>query len=278
MIDIRYVNSKGKEINLMEEKMRIQEGNFHVRSWVVKATELTIGASIEEFQKKPKNYPVTIELRGSLEERRKKLDDLNDLFELDIVNKKPGTLYFGESYIKCFAIESDTHASDNIGRSEMNLDFYCPVPQWIIEQVFTFSKDDKIGEFTRYPKRYPYKYSMNTKKNSIRIDHYTESDFLLKAYGPTQYVDITIGKNKYKVDHVVEAGECMIIDSRKSTETDKRCYILKANGETVNVFNDRDGSSSIFEKIPSGKVSVYYNRNYDVDLTVYIERGEPRWT
>lgn len=278
MTEIRYVNSKGKEVNLMDAKLRIQSGNFHVRNWEAKTTVLRIGAKIEEFQKKPKTYPVTIELRGDLEERKRKLDTLTDLFETDLVNGKPGTLYFGEAYVKCFAIESDTHASDNIGRTELNLNFYCPIPEWITEQTYVLGKKIQDDKFTVYPKRYPYKYSVDSKKDSIYISHYDSSDFLMKAYGPTALVNVTLGKNTYTVNHAVKEGECLIIDSRKTTDISKRCYLLKANGETVNVFNDRDSKSRIFEKIPSGKVSVYYNQNYQVDLTVFIARGEPRWS
>ncbi len=69
----------------------------------------------------------------------------------------------------------------------------------------------------------------------------------------------------------------MVIDSRQNLDPDKRCYIVHANGKMENVYNDRDSEYSIFQKIPPGTVYIYYSRAYGIDLTVYVERGEPKW-
>lgn len=278
MTDIRYVNSAGTAVNLLDARLRIQEGNFHVRRWTLKTIAQKLGVRIEAFNKDPQVYPVTIELRGSLEERKRRLDELNDVFENDIARETMGTLYFGESYIKCIVLESNAHVSDNIGRTEVNLSFYCPYPNWIKEQHMGLLPRGEGDAAYVYPKRYPYRYSLIPKRQKIVIDHYKDSDFQMIIYGPTESVDIIIGEHPYKVNHAIESGEYMVIDTRQNLDPDKRCYVVHANGDSENVYNDRDSESSIFQKIPPGIVPVYYNRNYGIDITVYVERGEPRWS
>lgn len=274
---IKYINSSGREANLLDEKVRINEGNFHVRSWNVKTSQLPRGVKILSFDKNAVSYPVKVEIRGDLEDRKKILDEFNDIFDYDIEHEEPGRLYFNESYIRCFAVSSDSHPSENIGRSEADITFYAPYPFWIKEVKKSFIPTESDDAQSVYPKIYPYTYSLSSKQQNLLIDHYTDSDFQMVVYGPTETVNIEIAGHPYRVDYPVRAGECMIIDSRKNLDPDKRCYLIHADGTNENVFNYRNSEKSIFRKLPPGLIPVYYSRNHGLDITAFIERGEPRW-
>lgn len=280
MIEIKYVNSAGTTLNLLSDSLRVKDGNFHIWEWDLDVTEYQNGVTVNSFRKKPVTYNTTLTLRGTLSARKRQLNVLHDIFEYDIYKKSPGTLYFGNSYIKCFIKSSDSHISDDLRcRTDVIIDIYCPYPFWIQEKHFSIlplaevESEDSLS----YPYQYSYTYPLTGKNTQLSIEHYKESDFRMIIYGPTTEVNIYIGDNLYMVDYPVESGEYMVIDSRKNQPSDRRCYLVKEDGSILNVFNYRNSEVSIFEKIPAGNFGIYYNRNHGIDLTVFVERSEPEW-
>ena len=68
----------------------------------------------------------------------------------------------------------------------------------------------------------------------------------------------------------------MVIDTRDTTPMNRRAYVMNENGTIVNVFDYRDPTSLLFEKIPNGSVVLNYDRTFGIDLTIFQERSAPR--
>ena len=107
----------------------------------------------------------------------------------------------------------------------------------------------------------------------IDNDHYAACDFRLIIYGPCDNPEIRINGHLYKVTVHLAAGDYLEIDSRDNT-----VYQVKLDGRRINLFNQRDKESGIFEKIPTGRCSVYWaTEGFGFDLTLFQERSEPVW-
>lgn len=281
MTEIKYQCSNGNEYNLIGDRMRATDGNLHKYKWEKDVTEIENGENLKKFKKEPITYSVTLSFRGKLEDRKQLLDDLTNDFEYDVIARKPGTFFFGEHYIKGYVIESETKVSEIKNTwSQKTIQIYCPYPFWINEQKISIkpiSESEESTDNNSYPYTYPYTYGSPSKTTSINIDHYAASDFRMIVYGPTANVSITINGHIYHVEYPLESGEYMVIDSRSFLPPDERIYVVRQNGERVNVFNYRDPVYSIFEKIPAGDITIDYSRKYGIDLIIFKERSEPKW-
>lgn len=210
-------------------------------------------------------------------------DEMNSVFVKDILSNKAGKIYVNDSYMKCFFYASSpSEVFEDWGFQTTELKLVSDRPIWIVEQLVKISaiSDTAASEETvvkTYPYTYPYKYPLLQTETSVYVDHYTESDFKLTAYGPTTSVLININGYPYEVEYPLEEGEHMIIDSRPQTPKEERLYVVRANGEKESIFNHRSVENSIFKKIPAGMVKIDYPRTYGVDLIIYKERSEPPW-
>ena len=281
MIEIKYQSSNGNEYNLVGDRMRVTDGSFHRYKWERDVSEMENGDNLKKFKKEPITYSITLNFRGKLQDRKQLLDSLTNDFEHDVATKKAGTFYFGECYIKGYVVESETKVSDikNVWSQRM-IQIYCPYPFWITEQKISIqpiTESEEPADNNTYPYTYPYTYGSPSKTTSINIDHYAASDFRMIVYGPTANVSVTINGHIYHVEYPIEDDEYMVIDSRSFLPPNERIYLVRQNGEKVNVFNYRDPEYSIFEKIPAGDITIDYSRKYGIDLIVFLERSEPKW-
>jgi hypothetical protein len=70
----------------------------------------------------------------------------------------------------------------------------------------------------------------------------------------------------------LSSGEYATIDSKT-----KKIRKYAIDGEEENIFHLRDRESYIFKPIPEGNISVMRSKNIGLDISIYDERGEPRW-
>ena len=201
----------------------------------------------------------------------------------------PGKIIWGDDYALGFFTAHKTEPVDAGSQYTQNeatfTNFY---PAWIEEKVITIHpNEEKPGELDinkgfpldrTEPFSYPYIYNYSLGENAtyVKIDHYSTNNFKLIVYGPSQDVELTIAGHLYKVNYPLLTNQYMVIDSRPTTSPEERCYVVKADGERVNVFDYRDPESSIFEPIPPGNFVINYPREYGIELTIFIERSEPR--
>lgn len=278
MIEVKYVCSNGKEYNLIGDKLRPTNGYFHKYKWKQKATDTEMGDNVYGFSKESITYDITLTVRGSLEERKRQLDDLTNAWEYDIVNVKPGRIYFGKYYIEGYILEMSNEVSSAWNNwTDCKVAIYCPYPFWSEESKKDFFPDgmDRGEEydFLDYPHGYNYDYSrQKSGSQHWYIDHYRSNNFKMTIYGPCANPRITINAHIYQVYDTLEKGEYIVIDSRTKTITKHL-----SNGTTQNIFAKREKESSVFEPIPSGDLLINWSGAFGFEITVYKERSVPRW-
>lgn len=278
MMTIKYVNSNGKSVNLNRSHYKMLVSDILDYEWEY----VTNGDRIIGFKKSIKEKTLSIDILASSQKTARQWEkELFEIFEVDVINGIPGKLYINDWYLPCFIFKSTKTGweTDRLIMDEVKL--VCDQVLWIYEdkvEISELTEDEEDNEGKIYPYQYSFRYDKSVAVEKISSKHYAESDFRLVAYGPTAEVSVKIAGHTYKVSHVVEDGDYMVIDSRKSQPLGEQIYIVKANGETENVFNDRDTNGEIFKRIPPGNVSVSYNREYAIELTVFRERSEPEWS
>lgn len=83
---------------------------------------------------------------------------------------------------------------------------------------------------------------------------------------------VLINGYPYEVLTTLENNEYLIINSMEQTITK---YL--SNGATANLFDARGYDYSVFEKIPSGLISVSWSGDFGIDLYVFLKRKEAAW-
>lgn len=273
MKDIFYVNASGKKLDLLSEEFSLQTGTLfnHGSGYSVSNLELA-GFSDKLFEKE-----LLLTVSGS-----EAMDLFSEYTETDVLNGTPGRLYCGDYYQQCFLYGAELMEWEyDAGYMDKRVKLVTDNPFWITEQTISIApvtEETSSGGVKGYPYGYPYGYAKRRSVASVLIDHYAASDFRLIAYGPAANVYITISGHVYSVEYPVGADEYLVIDSRDFLPPDERIFLVRNNGEKVNVFNYRDPVHSVFEKIPPGRITIDYPRTYGIDLTIFKERSEPKWS
>ena len=69
----------------------------------------------------------------------------------------------------------------------------------------------------------------------------------------------------------LQENEYLIIDSAERT------IWKNTNGILTNMFNERGFEYSVFEKMPSGTLSLSWTGDFGFELTLFLVRREPLW-
>lgn len=273
-MDIKYISSSGKEYNLLGEKMRATSGNFHSYSWKTKAKEKAYGSNVYGFTKESLSYKLILTFRGDLEDRKKLLDEIGEAFEEDVAKISPGKFYFGKYYIKGYVITSVTSPSELQNYwSQKEIEIFCPYPFWVEEEKVSFIKYSEQGsdQYLDFPYDFSYDFTGNQKGiSSLQNNHYAKVNFRMIFYGPVMNPMVIIGGHTYIVNTTVEENEYLTIDSR-----DRSAIRTLVDGTKVNEFNNR--GQRIFERIPSGELTVNWSGDFGFDVILFAERSEPKW-
>lgn len=118
---------------------KTRSANFHEYSWNPDVFQFDYGAQIKRFLKDPITYTATLEIRGSVAQRRAWLDDFHLACDLDIMNKIPGKLYWGDMYIECYIISTSTEPDKGNTTTSNEIGIYCPYPSWIYPVTYARS-------------------------------------------------------------------------------------------------------------------------------------------
>lgn len=268
MMEVRYVNSINQSISFFTDKIKISDGLIHKRQWTI---------NDGQTQKDSISYNITLTLRGGVEERKKKLDELHDIFEIDLINNTTGKLYCGNYYIRCYMLKAETQPNSTLNcRTDNDLEVYCPKQSWIKENIFNFLPDDTAvftdPENKTYPYRYDYKYGSSPGSSDIENDSLCASDFKLIIYGPVNNPSITIGDYLYNVNVELNTGEYLTVES-----LEREVFITDVSGNTTNVFDFRNKDNYLFQKIEPGLHNVEWSGGFGFDVILYDERSEPKW-
>lgn len=238
---------------------------------------------ITEFKEKVETHEIKVNVSDTFDMKwQQAYDEMMAAFLGDVRKKKPGALYVNECYLSCYIYAAKpAEAFFDNGWQTVDLKIVTDHPVWVYEQKISIqpiASDTKAASDAKtYPYGYEYGYPIGQSAVRFSVDHYADSDFRMIIYGPAADINITIAGHPYIVHYQVEAGEYLTIDSRETQSADRRIFLTRNNGEKVNVFNYRDSEHSALQKIPAGELTIDYSRLYGIDLTLYLERSEPKW-
>ena len=275
-VPLIYIASSGNEYNLKSDGIRTKKANDHSWKWGVNGTTLQFGVRVSEFDRKPAEYETRLIIDGTYGQRKQMLENLHDDFELDVRNKTPGRVIWGDYYIDCYILASSTAPDTNGVWTDNDVTFYCPYPFWIKEESRTFMPQTAPGEqqFLDYAYDYQYDYFYGNPGIAIwQTDFPFASEFKMTVFGPSSDPRVLINGYPYQFFDTLEDTEYVVIESRNNTITK-----FLASGAQVNIFDLRNKVDSIFKPIPAGTLTFNWSGAFGFDLTLYEERSEPRWT
>lgn len=278
-----YINSKNEKIDLSDFPYIFQTGDLFDYSWTYDSLQGTNNNKATNFRKNVKTYSVSIAVIPSWDlSREQRQSDFNQavnrllsVFDVDVLTQAQGRLYTetGE-YLSCYIVASKK-TNWNIGKPFMLNQFtvLAPNPVWTTENLNVFRHGDStVAGGKKYAYKYPYRYPNSVNNQAVINEHFFDCNFLLSIYGEAINPQVSVGGSIYQVNTTVAAGERLEINSAKGT-----VQLTKSDGTIENKFNERDKVNDVFKKIPPGRQEVSWNGQFDFDLTLYEERGEPKW-
>lgn len=270
----------GKKIDFMCDSVFAQNPEeILVSEWKYETTSTYANsAQLKETYRECSEFSMTVDVYADdSEEFNEIMKEISSAMDADSANMIPGKLYWNDCYRSCICVKREfTEYTEFADCVTVTFIFLALNPSWI-EEISVRVNPATSGTALTIPFTIPATITVSSRKNYINAEHYSESDFRLIAYGPASTFKVEIGGNTYEVDHQIASGEYLVIDSRESAQADKRCYIVQSDGSTLNVFNDRSSEHSIFQKISGGLNEISYTQTFGIDLTVFVERGDPRW-
>jgi len=272
-VPIKYIASSGREYSLMSNGIRQKNANYHKWGWGVEGTKLQYGIRVADFSRDAGAYDTELYISGNPMQRQNIINALHDDFENDVRKLKTGKLIWGSYYLNCFIIDSDTQPSNNNLETVNKIVIYAPYPFWIEEvDVPMHPSEETESDYLDYTYDYQYDYTAPVIGEMVVPSSFPfESEFQMVIYGFADNPRVTINGYAYVLHTTIPQNAYVIIDSRQKT-----IMQYNANGTRTNVFNFRNKTDSVFQKIPSGNLDIVWNATFGVDLRIFHERSEPR--
>lgn len=270
--EIIYINHLNEALFFNTSKIFVQTSDLHDFVWDTNSKN----DKISGFKRGIKPKSISIVIKGSTEKECSELcNRLFEVMEKDILAVKPGKLFVGDYYLKCFVVSSQkTEYIRTQGILKTTLKITTQHPFWIKEKKTTFGYGNgTTGTNLDYNRDFPSDYSSNMLGTELNNTNFVESNFLINIYGACEEPRITIGGHIYEVSASVGANEFLTIDS-----INKTIILTHEDGNRENCFNLRNKDSYIFQKIPAGVSKVSSNTVFKFDVILLEERSEPKWT
>ena len=272
---IKYVNHVGETIIFGQRPYFINADSIlkHEYSYTSSGGRIT---GISRFSGVLQISPTVFIYATSEKTAAEEKEHLHNVLEKDTASGVYGKLWVGEYYINCLSVSS-TPKQYKFPRKylEEEIKFITDVPVWRREIGIRFTA---ITESTNSGIDYPYDYSHDFGKTgnilSVINDGFAPCGFELIIYGACTNPTIKIGDQTYSVRCDVGTGEILIITSIGEQKT---IVLYAKDGSMTNKFNNRDKVNNCFAKIAVGQNKVVWNNDFNFDLIMIDERGEPKW-
>ena len=273
-MEIYYVNSKNETAYLDRYPFKmLSDTSLFDYEWQY---ETKRNNRVKNIKKTTKTASVDITVLGHThEEYYKNLAQLYEILDYDCATGNPGKLYCGRYYLQCYFYKGEKPKKYvNVLRTTVSFTIVTDLVDWVKETVTSYRNrqvtgTDVIGIDYPYDHNYDYMSAIQTVNNTS----FYPSDFTLTIYGPCAEPMVTIGENIYLVHTDLAKGDYLVIDSRN-----RKITRVLNDGTRINDFAKRDKEHYIFEKIPQGIQPVSWECNFDFDISILDERGEPKWT
>ncbi|MDO4470538.1 MAG: phage tail family protein [Bacillota bacterium] len=277
MMNVFYENHAGERIDLNSENIILQYQEFFNYSW----DAVTKNRKITGFKRDSATIPVTVAVTAETEEEYLEIiEGFYQITEKDILAVTPGKLYVDEQYLNCYIsgdIKQD--AFKGILFQVKNLTLVTDFPYWIKETSYQYlpEKPNQV-EYTILEKgillpEFPFDFYSEKGEKTLFNPSFKDSNFILTIYGFAENPQITIAGHPYRVETTVYEGERLVIDSIKRTV--KKIGRL---GDIADRYNARGKEKRVFQKIPPGTNTFQWSGGFGVDITLFDERSEPKWS
>lgn len=271
---IKYIASSGNEYDLTTNGITHSNANYYEWEWNAEEIQLQFGTRVSDFSREAAVYEAELVFKDAPMDMRRKIRALHNDFENDLRNKTPGRIVWGDYYIDCFIMRSVTKPADVWWKNLTNtIRIYAPYPFWVKEEKIVLPMSEvRTGSFLDYTFDYTYDYAapvVGTK--NIKSEFPFDSEFQMIIYGPAVNPRITINKYPYVLYTTIPQGAYTIIDSRS-----KSIMQYMANVKT-NMFNYRNKTNSIFQKVPGGNLVIEWDATFGADIILYREQSEPEF-
>lgn len=264
----KYINHKGEVINLGSGNIIVNSNSLRDYEW----SYSTARKGISAFKRKSagKSFPCIVygPSRNSIANR------IFEVFEKDVLANEPGTLYYGEYYIKGYMFASKKSDYSNNGSLKLNISFIAETGGWVKETKYIYRKSDVSEERgLGYKYDYPYDFLSSLNTQNLYNLSFVDQDMKIVIYGHIKTPSLIIGGHLYEVDVEIYRNEYLTIDTKEKT-------VVKttATGQIVNLFSKRNIDSYIFQKIKPGENTVIPSSDeMQFDIILLDERSEPKW-
>lgn len=275
---VKYQNSIGEIYSLQEFGVKIKNAKLHSYSWNVIERKQRFGAAVRDFKKDVTEYKIELRISGT-DSRKKEIENmLFEAFERDINAKHPGKLLYDDYYIECYITASETSPDEHFGLKK-TITAYCPYPFWIKETTCQYLpeppetvKYTELEEGIMFPE-FPFDFCTETGEEVLINPSFNDSNFIMTIYGFAENPQLNIAGHPYKVEATINEGEQLVINSL--THTVQKIGRL---GEITNLYNARGKIYSVFKKIPPGTNTLQWSGGFGVDIILFDERSEPKWS
>ena len=272
-VPITYIASSGHKYNLTTNGILHKKANYHAWAYKVQGTKLQYGTRVADFAKDPAVYDTELIFTGGERQRQALVNALHDDFEADIRNMKLGRIVWGDYYIDCYINESNTGPTDYTTQTLNKISIYAPYPFWVQDyKVELFPSSETQSTFLDFPFDFPFDFTAPTiGETTVKSDFPFDSEFEMVIFGPAVNPRVTINGYGYVLYATIPQGAYVVIDSRKHTVMQ-----FNTDGTKSNLFNLRNKTDSIFQKIPGGNLNIAWDASFGVNITIHRERSEPR--
>lgn len=197
---------------------------------------------------------------------------LYEVFDYDCAVGSPGKLYYGNYYLQCYFYKSQ-QTEEYVNGKQVSFTIVTDLVDWVKETVTSYRNRQVTGtDVTGIDYPYDHNYDYMSAIQTVNNTSFYPSDFTLTIYGPCAEPMVTVGENVYLVHTDLAKGDYLLIDSRN-----RKITRVLNDGTRINDFAKRDKEHYIFEKIPQGIQPVSWESNFDFDISILDERGEPKW-
>lgn len=266
---------KMKYVNHINEVVEFGKNGLYINENDLRSFDLSYDVynnDITNIRREIKGKKLPIVVVGS--NYLNNLDAIINVSEKDVIDGIPGKLYIGDWYVEGYIVGSNPSGYTKRRDAKTTLNFVSISQCWMRPKLYTFRHSEHSGdEGLGYPYDYPYSYLSSVEVLNMVNSFYASADFIMKFYGPLTNPQISINDHTYSVTTEIDTNEVLTVNSIKKT-----IVLTEEDGTEVNKFADRDTSSYIFEKIPSGLNSLVASNTYDFDITLIEERRTPAWT
>lgn len=268
--EISYTNHMNETLRLDTQNIFVQDCDLYDFSWNVNSKNNKISG----FGKSVTQKTIALIIKGETEQKCIELrNDMFDVTEKDVLANKPGTMFVGRYFLKCFftEVKKEEYIKES-GFLRLTVKVATDTPYWTRETITTFGfSSGSAGPNLDFKCDFPADYTSNLLDTQLNNTSFAASNFIMRIYGSCDNPSVVIAGHEYNVSVTIAVNEYLTIDSVKKT-----VVLTKADGTKVNCFNHRNRDSYVFEKIPSGINSVL-GGNFKFDVTLLDERSEPKW-